>query len=41
MEHAGLERDALYLIRPDGYVALAQKEQQITALETHLARFQT
>ena len=27
-KEAGLKRDALYLVRPDGYVALASSEQE-------------
>jgi 2-polyprenyl-6-methoxyphenol hydroxylase-like FAD-dependent oxidoreductase len=36
---AGLERDALYLVRPDGYVALADADQDVGALRAHLSRF--
>jgi 2-polyprenyl-6-methoxyphenol hydroxylase-like FAD-dependent oxidoreductase len=36
---AGLRRDALYLVRPDGYVALAEPEQDIAALRSFVARF--
>ena len=32
MERAGLRRDALYLLRPDGYVALAAPEQSAATL---------
>jgi hypothetical protein len=32
MERAGLRRDALYLVRPDGYVALAAPEQSAPTL---------
>jgi hypothetical protein len=32
MARAGLQRDALYLLRPDGYVALATPEQSATTL---------
>jgi hypothetical protein len=43
MERAGLRRDALYLLRPDGYVAVAAPEQSaptLTAyLQTHAIRF--
>ena len=39
MEQAGLERDALYLVRPDGYVALAQSGQDVDELRAHLNRF--
>ncbi len=37
---AGLKRDALYLIRPDGYVALADARQDAATLQAYLARFQ-
>jgi 2-polyprenyl-6-methoxyphenol hydroxylase-like FAD-dependent oxidoreductase len=36
MERAGFQRDALYLVRPDGYVALAAPEQSVSALEAYL-----
>lgn len=36
---AGLKRDALYLIRPDGYVALADAAQDAGALRAYLSRF--
>jgi 2-polyprenyl-6-methoxyphenol hydroxylase-like FAD-dependent oxidoreductase len=36
-EAAGFSRDAMYLIRPDGYVALAASEQDPTLLERYLA----
>jgi hypothetical protein len=36
MARAGLQRDALYLVRPDGYVALAAPEQSVSALDTYL-----
>ena len=32
----GLQRDAVYLIRPDGYVAFAESEQDLTALRRYL-----
>jgi 2-polyprenyl-6-methoxyphenol hydroxylase-like FAD-dependent oxidoreductase len=41
VESAGLSRDALYLVRPDGHVALAAVEQDVAALDRHLARFAT
>jgi hypothetical protein len=34
--HPGFQRDALYLIRPDGYVAWADPASSIAALETYL-----
>jgi 2-polyprenyl-6-methoxyphenol hydroxylase-like FAD-dependent oxidoreductase len=36
--HAGLERDALYLVRPDGYIGLARPAQDVAALRAYLAR---
>jgi len=39
MENAGLKRDALYLLRPDGYVALADPEAEAETLQKHLATF--
>jgi 2-polyprenyl-6-methoxyphenol hydroxylase-like FAD-dependent oxidoreductase len=36
MARAGLERGALYLVRPDGYVALATREQPAAALRNYL-----
>ena len=36
MERAGLRRDALYLLRPDGYVALAAPEQSAPTLTAYL-----
>src|SRR5262245_13942926 len=36
MERAGLRRDALYLVRPDGYVALASPEQSQVTLGAYL-----
>jgi hypothetical protein len=36
MERAGLHRDALYLVRPDGYVALASPEQSRVTLAAYL-----
>jgi hypothetical protein len=36
MERAGFQRDALYLVRPDGYVALAAPEQSASVLEAYL-----
>ncbi len=37
-EHAGLLRDAAYLIRPDGYVALALPRQESGSLPEYAAR---
>ncbi len=36
---AGLERNALYLVRPDGYVALADARQEAEKLQSYLSRF--
>ncbi len=36
---AGLKRDALYLVRPDGYIALASFEQSVSKLRTFVERF--
>jgi 2-polyprenyl-6-methoxyphenol hydroxylase-like FAD-dependent oxidoreductase len=36
---SGLERDALYLVRPDGYVALASSDQDVGKLRTFVDRF--
>ncbi len=36
---AGIKRDALYLVRPDGYVALASAEQHASQLKSYVARF--
>ena len=38
MERAGLRRDALYLLRPDGYVALAAPEQSAPTLTAYLLK---
>ena len=38
-KQAGIKRDALYLVRPDGYVALASAEQQVRQLKSYVARF--
>ncbi|RYY98843.1 MAG: FAD-dependent oxidoreductase [Alphaproteobacteria bacterium] len=35
--HAGLEQDALYLLRPDTWVALSEKEQSADVLERYFA----
>src|SRR5262249_40656963 len=36
MRHAGLHRGGLYLVRPDGYVALAAREQSATTLASYV-----
>ena len=38
-EHADLERDALYLVRPDGYIAFANSRQDVEKLRQFLSRF--
>ena len=40
MDKAGLKQDALYLIRPDGYVALADNKQDVAKLQAYLTQFQ-
>ncbi|HLJ46003.1 MAG TPA: FAD-dependent monooxygenase [Bryobacteraceae bacterium] len=35
-EHAGFQRDAAYLVRPDGHVALVMPEQNTVLLETFI-----
>ena len=36
--HAGMEHGAMYLIRPDGHVAMASSEQSVTKLRAFLGR---
>lgn len=36
---AGFERDALYLVRPDGYIALASPGQDVKKLQAFLNQF--
>ena len=42
---AGFERDAAYLVRPDGHVALAMPEQNVSELDSfvhrHVLKFET
>jgi hypothetical protein len=38
-KNAGLKRDALYLVRPDGYIALASSEQSVSKLRTFVEQF--
>lgn len=38
-DKAGLKRDALYLVRPDGYVALADGGQDVAKLQSYLSKF--
>jgi 2-polyprenyl-6-methoxyphenol hydroxylase-like FAD-dependent oxidoreductase len=40
MRHAGLRENALYLIRPDTYVALASSAPSVDAVEHYLAKVQ-
>jgi hypothetical protein len=35
MAHAGLRRDAVYLVRPDGYLALADAGGSAAAIESY------
>jgi 2-polyprenyl-6-methoxyphenol hydroxylase-like FAD-dependent oxidoreductase len=37
--HAGIEENAMYVIRPDGHVALASPEQSVTRLRAFVERF--
>ena len=37
--HAGFEENAVYLVRPDGYIGLARPTQDVEALRTYLMRF--
>ena len=39
IEKAGFARDGMYLIRPDGYVALASKDQDVSSLSEYLGKF--
>ncbi|KAB0676082.1 FAD-dependent monooxygenase [Aureimonas leprariae] len=39
-ERSGFKRDALYLVRPDGHVALANAEQDATVLDRFAERWQ-
>ena len=36
MAHTGIRRNALYLVRPDGYVALSCSEQSAARLMAYL-----
>ena len=38
-KYAGIERNALYLVRPDGYVALASSQENVSKLRTFVERF--
>jgi hypothetical protein len=38
-QEAGLTRDALYLIRPDGYIALLDSSQDVDKLQEFVSRF--
>ena len=37
LSRAGLKLDALYLVRPDGHIGFARREQDIEALRAYLA----
>jgi hypothetical protein len=37
--HSGLQEDALYLIRPDGYIAFAQSDQEAQGFRDYLERW--
>ena len=39
MKETGLKRDSLYLVRPDGYIALASSEQDARRFKTFVERF--
>ena len=39
VQETGLKRDALYLVRPDGYIALASSEQSANNLRTFVEQF--
>jgi hypothetical protein len=39
VQRAGLELDALYLVRPDGHIGLARRQQDTEALRAYLRRF--
>jgi hypothetical protein len=36
---AGLAREALYLVRPDGHIGFARKAQDVEGLRAYLGRF--
>jgi aromatic ring hydroxylase-like protein len=36
--HVGIERDAMYLVRPDGHVAMASSERSVMKLRAFLER---
>ena len=36
MDRAGLRRDAVYLVRPDGYVAMAASERGAPVVNSYL-----
>jgi hypothetical protein len=39
VREAGLERNALYIVRPDGYIALAATEESVSRLRTFVEQF--
>jgi hypothetical protein len=36
---AGLRRNAVYVVRPDGYVGLAQEQADVRQLQTYLRTY--
>jgi hypothetical protein len=40
MRGSGLQRDAVYLVRPDGYVAMADREGRAEALTSYFGAHQ-
>jgi hypothetical protein len=41
MEQAGLLRNALYLVRPDGYIAIIDNSRTADALRAYLENMRT
>ena len=39
VDHAGLAKDAVYLIRPDGYIGFARGTQDVEGLQAYLFKF--
>jgi tRNA1(Val) A37 N6-methylase TrmN6 len=39
MESTGLKRNAAYLVRPDGYIALVSADTSASALSSYLDRY--
>jgi hypothetical protein len=40
MARAGLQRHAIYLVRPDGYIGLADPSASASSIETYLDKHQ-